>query len=64
MDCFNYECPFRVNETSSAIRCECIACPNRSSADRLIVSNRTLTKEEIERMSDTNYGVGKLGLRS
>lgn len=58
MDCFNYSCPFRVNETSSVTRCECTACPNRSSADRLIISNRTLTEEEIERMYDPNYGVG------
>lgn len=52
MDCFNHGCPFRVNETSSATRCECTACPNRSSAERLIASNRTLTDEEIRKISE------------
>lgn len=28
-DCYNHSCPFRVNDTSSASRCECTACPNR-----------------------------------
>ena len=26
-DCYNHSCPFRVNDTSSASRCECTACP-------------------------------------
>ena len=49
MDCFNHSCPFRVNETSSCNRCECIACPNRSSYRLIITSNKTLTDKEIER---------------
>lgn len=32
MDCFNYNCPFWSNTTSSSNRCECIACPNRCEA--------------------------------
>ena len=47
MDCFNYSCPFRVNETSNTNRCECIACQNRSSNDFIITSNRTLTDDEL-----------------
>ena len=47
MDCFNHSCPFRVNETSNANRCECMACPNRSNNDFIITSNRTLTNDEL-----------------
>ena len=47
MDCFNHSCPFRVNETSNANRCECVACQNRSSNDFIITSNLTLTDDEI-----------------
>ena len=32
MDCFNHSCPFRVNETSNANRCERVACQNRSNS--------------------------------
>ena len=46
MDCFNHSCPFRVNETSNANRCECVACQNRSNSDFIITSNRTLTFDE------------------
>ena len=63
MDCFNHSCPFRVNETSNANRCECIACQNRSNSDFIITSNRTLTNDELAmltalRSGDKNYGVG------
>ena len=63
MDCFNYSCPFRVNETSNANRCECVACQNRSNSDFVITSNRTLTDDEMaklaaQRREDKNYGVG------
>lgn len=58
MDCFNHGCPFRVNETSNANRCECTACPNKCTNDVIIVSDHTLTEEEIKRMTDLNYGVG------
>ena len=72
MDCFNHSCPFRVNETSNANRCECVACQNRSNSDFIITSNlpltnsnRTLTNEELAmltalRIGDKNYGVGNL----
>ena len=66
MDCFNHSCPFRVNETSNANRCECVACQNRSNHDFIIIiitSNRTLTDDEMAmltamRSGDKNYGVG------
>ena len=63
MDCFNRSCPFRVNETSNANRCECVACQNRSNNDFIITSNRTLTNDELamlnaQRSRDKNYGVG------
>ena len=62
MDCFNHSCPFRVNETSNANRCECVACHNRSNSDFTITSNRTLTDDELaklyaRRSGDEDYGV-------
>lgn len=56
MDCFNHSCIFRVNDTSHANRCECTACPNKSTRDVLIVSDRTLTDAEIRRMSNRITG--------
>lgn len=47
-DCYNHSCPFRVNDTSNANRCECTACPNRCTGDFSIAWNRTLTDEELE----------------
>ena len=66
MDCFNFNCPFRVNETSSCNYCACLACPNRDRhRDRheyTITSNRTLTDKEIAETKvklDPDYGVGR-----
>ena len=64
MDCFNHSCPFRMNETSNANRCECVACQNRSTSDFIITSNRTLTDDELARLTrmrieDKNYGYAK-----
>lgn len=63
MDGFNHSCPFRVNETSNANRCECVACPNRSNSDFIIISNRTLTDNKLAmltalRSKDEDYGIG------
>lgn len=60
MDCFNHSCPFRVNETSNANRCECVACPNRSDSDFI---NRILTDDKLAmltalRIKDEDYGIG------
>ena len=66
MDCYNYNCSFRFNQLpTSATRCDCIACPNRSIKTNYIVSNRTLTTKEIEEQlrkkyeTDWNYGRGE-----
>lgn len=56
MDCFNHSCPFRVNETSNANRCECVACQNRSNSDFTITSNRTLTDDELARLTALRSG--------
>ena len=61
MDCFNHSCPFRVNETSNANRCECVACQNRSNSDFIITSNWALTDDELARIRNVgneDYGVG------
>lgn len=64
MDCFNYNCLFRRNTTSSPNRCECITCPNRwEEAYTAYASNHTLTDDELAilraKMSrDTNCGIG------
>lgn len=66
MDCYNYNCPFRFTQLpTSATRCDCIACHNRYTETNYIVSNRTLTREEIEEQikkkyeNDWNYGRGE-----
>lgn len=61
MDCFNHSCPFRVNETSNANRCECVACQNRSNIDFII--NQILTDDKLAmltalRSKDEDYGIG------
>ena len=73
MDCFNYNCPFRSNTTSSSkglnfvmivsARCERIACPNRCKASTAYASNYALTDDELAKLRanmsrDTNYGIG------
>lgn len=63
MDCFNHNCPFRSNTTSSFNRCECIACPNRCKASTAYASNYALTDDEFAKLRanmirDTNYGIG------
>ena len=60
MDCFNYNCPFRQNTTSSCNRCECLACQNRwEEPVTYIISNHTLIANETARMTnDPNYGIG------
>ena len=54
MDCFNHSCPFRVNETSSCNRCECVACPNRCHDSFTFTSNRTLSDKEIQELEAFN----------
>lgn len=55
MDCYNYNCPFRFTQLpTSSTRCDCIACQNRYTETSYIVSNRTLTKKEIEEQLKKN----------
>ena len=60
MDCYNHLCSFRQNTTSNCNRCECLACQNREKEFvTYIVSNQTLTADEIARMTNNpDYGVG------
>ena len=63
MDCFNHSCLFRINETSNTNRCECVTCQNRNNGDFIIISNRTLTGDELAmldalRSKDEDYGIG------
>lgn len=59
MDCFNYSCPFRVNETSNANTCECVSCQNRSNNDFIIInSNRTLTNDELAMLTADKSNLG------
>lgn len=51
VDCFNYSCPFRVNESSNVNRCECLACPNRYTVD-FFSWNHTLTDEELKEIKE------------
>ena len=46
-DCFNHNCPFRINETNNVNRCDSISCPNRCNNIFIISSNRTLTDNEL-----------------
>lgn len=47
MDCFNYLCPFRMNESSNPNQCGCVTCQRRETGDYIIVSNHTLSQEEL-----------------
>lgn len=64
-DCFNRNCPFRVNGTSNDT-CECVACPNRCNNDFIITSNRTLTDNELALLEaqwkkDEDYDAKRFG---
>lgn len=55
MDCFNNGCPFRVNDTSNANRCECTACPNKCTNDVIIVSDHTLDAVPVVRCRECKH---------
>lgn len=57
MDCFNYSCPLRVNESSNVNRCECIYCTNRNNHDeKIYVSNKTvLDNKNSTEQSSSGY---------
>ena len=46
-DCFNSSCPFRDNWSSNPYKCECVACPNRTTESHIIMSNRTLVQGSL-----------------
>lgn len=51
-ECKNMQCPFRVNETSNKNRCDSYGCERRYiDSCGYIVSNRTLTDEEVRKLS-------------
>ena len=55
MDCFNFNCPFRVNETSSCNHCQCLACPNRDSHEYIITTYwgvMTMYDELVKRLRE------------
>lgn len=51
-DCKNMQCPFRVNGTSNRNRCDSYGCERRHiDSYGYIISNRTLTDEELRELS-------------
>ena len=48
MDCFRFTCPFRVNESSSMNRCECVACPNRTTDHAVFATNSTNPDSKVK----------------
>ena len=40
-DCYQENCPWRKNETSSLWRCEYVACPNRDDGTTYYTTNHT-----------------------
>lgn len=61
MNCYNYNCPFRVNKITNPYYCECIFCPNRTEDYIIYTSNRTLSADKIAKIKNKDnpdYGVG------
>lgn len=61
MDCYNYNCPFRVNKTTNSYYCACIFCSNRTDDYIIYTSNHTLSADEIAKIKNRDnldYGVG------
>lgn len=50
MDCYASNCPFRGNESSNSHLCECVACPNRTTATIVFTSTHTLSAEELREL--------------
>lgn len=48
MDCFRFTCPFRVNESTSMNRCECVACPNRTSDHTQFATNAIMPESDVK----------------
>lgn len=61
MNCYNYNCPFRVNKITNSYYCECMFCPHRTDDYIVYTSNHTLSADEIARIKNKgnpDYGVG------
>ncbi len=61
MNCYNYNCPFRVNKITNSYYCECIFYPHRTDDYIVYTSNRTLSADEIARIKNKDnpdYGIG------
>lgn len=61
MNCYNYNCPFRVNKITNSYYCERIGCPNRTDGYIVHTSNCTLSTDEIAKIrnkDNPDYGVG------
>lgn len=55
MDCYNYQCPFRVNYMpENYIRCECIACPSRCTHEYIFITDQI--NDELEAYKDAMTG--------
>ena len=46
MDCYNQNCPFRVNTTSSSHYCSCSACPKRQDKQTTYYTSSTTVETE------------------
>ena len=69
MNCYNYNCPFRVNKITNVYcceyicrpNCECISCPNRTDGYIVHTTNCILSADEIARIKNKDNpddGVG------
>lgn len=53
MECYASNCPFRVNKSSGQHVCECVACPNRTTATIVFTSTHTLSAKELREIGIT-----------
>lgn len=61
MDCFNYSCVFRANETSNANRCEFYNCNIRIHYANGVVEKYVSQEDEkanIRNVDNMDYGIG------
>lgn len=51
-DCYQENCPWRKNETSSIWRCECLGCPNRDEGFLYYTTTEWVRNEAGEALWD------------
>ena len=62
INCYNYNCSFRVNKITNSYYCECICCPNRTDDYIVHTSNHTLSANEIAKIkNEDNFDYGSGG---